>query len=86
MAEPTTKICDACDAEISILEEKCPKCGIDFDELEETVASVSKAQEIIEKRKKNTALPEPPVVTPPAAKRNVLRSLGNALRKKESNA
>ena len=79
MSEPIdeTKTCDSCDAVIGKSEKICPKCSIDFEELEETILSVSKVQSILEKRKKAA---EPPVVTPPA-KKNPLRSLGEILRK-----
>jgi len=49
MAE--TKICDGCDQEIGATEEKCPKCGVQFDELEAEVTAVSRCLTVIEKRK-----------------------------------
>lgn len=88
MAEPTTKICEACDAEIATSEEKCPKCGVTFSELDETVTAVEKAQAIIEKRRKAK---EPKPCTKCgkvhdgecAKKTNRLRSLGAILKGKK---
>jgi phage FluMu protein Com len=83
MAEPTTKICDSCDAEVGIIEKKCPKCSIDFEELEEAVTAVSKAQEVLEKRrKKKEQEAAPPPTPPPAKKKSPFGGLANALRKK----
>lgn len=73
-----TKTCDSCDAVIGKSEKICPKCSIDFEELEETILSVSKVQSILEKRKKAA---EPVPVITPVAKKNPLRSLGEILRK-----
>jgi len=80
MPEPSTetKTCDSCDAVIGKSEKVCPKCSIDFEELEDTVATVTKAQAVIEKRKK-AALPPPS--PEPEPKKNPLRSLGSILRK-----
>jgi hypothetical protein len=86
---PETKVCDACDAVIGKSEKTCPKCSVDFEELEDTVASVSKAQAIIEKRKKATE-PKPcakcskvheGACAIPAKKQSGLRGLGAILRK-----
>ena len=52
MPEPTTKICESCDAEIGFNEKTCPKCGIDFEELEVAVKTVTTAQKVAEKRRK----------------------------------
>jgi len=81
MSEPTTetKTCDSCDAVIGKSEKTCPKCGVDFEELEDAITTVSKAQAIIEKRKKAEQPPAPPA---PPEKKNPLRSLGAVLRKK----
>lgn len=87
-----TKVCDSCDATIGKNETTCPKCKVDFEELEDAVATVTKAQEVIAKRKK-AAEPKPcekcktmheadkPCPTSPA-KKNPLRGLGAALRGK----
>jgi predicted amidophosphoribosyltransferase len=48
---PETKICDNCDQEIGATETKCPKCGIEFEELEAEVGAVSRCLTVIEKRK-----------------------------------
>jgi len=84
MAE--TKDCPKCDAVIGASETKCPKCGADFEELEDLTSSVETALSIIEKRKKRNAPPPPPEPTPaPAAKPKGaarLRAIGNAFRKK----
>ena len=88
MADPT-KTCEACDAVIGASETKCPKCGIDFEELEDALTSVEKANAILEKRRKAK---EPKPCTKcnkihegecvkPAEKKSALRGLGSALRK-----
>jgi hypothetical protein len=91
-----TKICDSCDTVIGRNEKTCPKCKVDFEELEDAVATVSKAQEVIEKRRK-AAEPKPcekcktihkeeeacPAPAP-AAKKNPLRGLGKVLRSKNA--
>lgn len=84
-----TKKCESCDAEIGTSETNCPKCGVDFEELEDAVATVSKAQAIIDKRKK-AAEPKPCTkcgkvhegACAPQKKPSVFRGLGSALRKK----
>lgn len=50
MAE--TKKCEACDAEIGQSETECPKCGVNFEELETAVKTVTTAQAVVEKRRK----------------------------------
>ncbi len=78
MAE--TKKCEVCDQEIGSTEVKCPKCGVEFETLEEEVTVVTRAMTIAEKRKKakadaeeaerlKNALPEPP------KKKSILASL-----------
>lgn len=47
-----TKTCEACDAVIGKSEKECPKCGIDFEELETAVKTVTTAQAVAEKRRK----------------------------------
>lgn len=80
MPEPTTKQCDACDAEIGVSEEKCPKCGEVFADLDELVTAVEKANRIAEKRKKKNT---PPADTPPVIKPSIssrLRGLGKVVK------
>lgn len=74
----STKACDACGQEIGASEKECPKCGVDFEELEDAIATVSKAQEVIEKRKA-VASPKPPEKKEESKK--PFRSLGSILRK-----
>jgi hypothetical protein len=47
-----TKKCEACDAEIGESEKDCPKCGVNFEELETAVKTVTTAQAVAEKRRK----------------------------------
>jgi hypothetical protein len=47
-----TKKCEACDAEIGESEKECPKCGVNFEELEVAVKTVTTAQAVAEKRRK----------------------------------
>jgi len=76
----TTKQCESCDAVIGTSETKCPKCGVDFEELADTIATVEKASAILEKRRAKAAPPkeEPKTETKKTSK---LRSLGSILRK-----
>ena len=78
MAE--TKICDNCDQEIGASETVCPKCKVNFEELEQEVSVVERASKVAEKRRKAAAPPVPtpePETTPtPAKKKSVFRSLG----------
>lgn len=92
MPEPTTKICESCDAEIGASETKCPKCGIIFEELEEAVSAVERAQSVLEKRRaKKEAESKCPKckkdkhegACAPIKKPSALRALGSALRGKK---
>lgn len=47
-----TKKCEACDAEIGESEVECPGCGVNFEELETAVKTVTTAQAVAEKRRK----------------------------------
>ena len=76
MAE--TKICDACDAEVSISEVKCPKCEIVFADLDTDLAA---AEAMLEKRKKRNTLPEPPAPPAPPKKKSIFKALGSAVKK-----
>jgi hypothetical protein len=78
---PETKKCDACDQEIGASEKVCPKCEVDFEELEDAVATVSKAQEVIERRKAATAEKDKKNEPKPTGNKKPLRSLGSILRK-----
>lgn len=80
-----TKICDACDAVVGETETKCPKCGVEFSELDETVTAVERALSVSEKRKKRlapapvpTPQPEPVKLTGVAR----LRAIGRAFKGK----
>lgn len=79
-----TKICDACDAVIGSTEEKCPKCGIEFTELDETVTAVERALTVSEKRKKRALPPAPPTPQPQPKLTGVarLRALGRVFKGK----
>jgi RNA polymerase subunit RPABC4/transcription elongation factor Spt4 len=81
MSEPNkdTKVCEACDAEVGKSEKTCPKCSVDFEELEDSITVVSKAQEILAKRKAKETPPAPPKTKTAT---NPLRGLAAALRKK----
>ena len=88
-----TKICESCDKTIGKSETKCPACGVDFEELEDAVVSVEKAQSILEKRRKAkepkpctkcNKVHEGECSTPPAAKKSRFSGLGNVLRKGKS--
>jgi RNA polymerase subunit RPABC4/transcription elongation factor Spt4 len=88
-----TKTCENCDKVIGASESKCPSCGVVFEELEDAVATVDRANSILAKRKARTAPPEPtpvpevppapaPEPTPnPQPKRNIFTSLGRTFRK-----
>lgn len=54
-----TKKCEYCDETIGKSETKCPKCGTDFEALEEDVKAIERANKVIEKRKAKDAPPEP---------------------------
>lgn len=77
---PETKQCEVCDQEIGSTEKKCPKCSTDFDELEEAVGIVTKANAVVKKRAdkeaaKNVLPPAPPA---PPKKKSIF---GNLARK-----
>ena len=77
MAE--TKKCEHCDAEIGATETSCPKCGVNFEELEEVISTLDKANKVLEKRRKAAQPPEPPAPPAPAKKKtgiSLFRSLG----------
>lgn len=85
MAEPEakTKQCEACDATIGKDEKVCPKCSVDFDELEETVTAIDRANAVLAKRKAK-AVPEPtPPPTPEPKPKGIsrLRAMGRAFKK-----
>jgi hypothetical protein len=91
--QPETKTCESCDAVIGKSEKVCPKCQIDFEELEDAVATVGKAQSVLAKRKATeeaaktcpkckAAKHDGPCKTSPTKKKSVFQSLGAALRKK----
>lgn len=72
MAE--TKQCEVCEQQIGSNETKCPKCSTVFEELEQEVAVVTRAQTVAEKRRRAALPPEPsPEVIP--AKKSIFRSL-----------
>jgi transposase len=89
MPEPQTKKCEVCDTEIGKDEKTCPKCGADFEELEDAVKTITTAQAVMEKRRK-AAEPKPCAkcgtihegACPPPPKKKALRGLGALLRKK----
>jgi RNA polymerase subunit RPABC4/transcription elongation factor Spt4 len=82
--EPKTKHCEACDAEIGKDEKVCPKCAVDFDELEETVTAIDRANAVLAKRKAKAVPPEPAPGAPPVKPKGVakLRALGRAFKPK----
>lgn len=85
MAEPEskTKKCECCEAEIGKDEKVCPKCSVDFDELEETVTAIDRANAVLAKRKAKETPPTPEVK--PAEKLkgvSKLRAMGRAFQKK----
>jgi RNA polymerase subunit RPABC4/transcription elongation factor Spt4 len=69
---PETKECEVCSQIIGSSEKVCPKCGTDFDALEDEVKVVQRAQSVAAKRAKAIVPPEPP---PPAKKPSIFRSL-----------
>jgi RNA polymerase subunit RPABC4/transcription elongation factor Spt4 len=84
-----TQTCENCEAVISTTETKCPKCGVVFEDLNDAIATVERAQTIIEKRKAKAAPPAPaptptptPQPAPVAEKRNPFTSLGKVIRNK----
>lgn len=79
---PDTKECPSCDKEIGNSETKCPACGIEIEELENAIATVSKAQEVIDKRKKKSIPPETAPITELSTKKSIFTSMGSALRKR----
>lgn len=74
MAE--TKKCEVCDQEIGITEKVCPKCQTDFEELEQEVSVVTRAQKVVAARKAKEIPLLPPPPPPPAKKKSVFGSLG----------
>lgn len=89
-----TKKCEACDQEIGESEKVCPKCGVDYEELEDTIKGLSVAETVREKRKKaETAAKlcakcgkdkhEGACVTAPAKKKNKLAGLGSVFGRKK---
>lgn len=80
MAE--TKKCEVCDQEIGATEKVCPKCGTDFEELEEAVSVIELANKVTEKRRKARETP-PPNEPPPTTgkKKGAFSSLAKALKK-----
>lgn len=87
-----TKKCEACDQEIGDTEKDCPKCGVNFEELEDAVKTVSTASTVIEKRRKaanpncdKCGKPKHDgdcTPKPAPKKKSALSGLGNAFRKK----
>jgi RNA polymerase subunit RPABC4/transcription elongation factor Spt4 len=86
-----TKVCESCDAVIGKNETECPKCKVNFEELEDTIATIDKAEEVRAKRKKATepktcakckTVHKPEDPCPPPAKKKPLRGLGAILRKR----
>lgn len=81
-----TKECPNCNVKVGKDEKICPSCKVDFDELEDAVTTVDRANKILEKRRTPPAPPAPEVpptpVHQPPAKRNVLTSLGKVIRSK----
>jgi septal ring factor EnvC (AmiA/AmiB activator) len=87
-----TKKCDVCDQEIGASETKCPKCGVEFEVLEEEIGVVTRAMTVSEKRKarekekadkeeaarKEKEEKEHPK---PPEKKSIFRSLGKAVKK-----
>jgi hypothetical protein len=47
-----TKKCENCDAEIGESEKDCPKCGVNFEDLDNAVSGYESARTISEKRLK----------------------------------
>lgn len=74
-----TKKCIDCDQEIAATETKCPKCGLVFEDAEQEMSVVEKAQQRLEKKRKRET-PEPPAPAPtPAGKKSVFASLGKVV-------
>jgi len=59
MPNDTTK-CENCDAIIAKDEKKCPACGINLEELEQSLKDLETLEKIREKRKKKTEPPPQP--------------------------
>jgi uncharacterized C2H2 Zn-finger protein len=73
MPTEKTKICENCETEIGINEESCPKCGVNFADLEDEVKVVTRAHAVAEKRRKKT---EPVVIANPTPeKKSIFKSL-----------
>lgn len=77
-----TKVCLSCEKEIGESEKDCPACGVNLEELEDAVATVEKAQAILDKRRKPITPPVPEPTPEPAKKTSRLVSLGKVLRRK----
>lgn len=71
MAE--TKVCENCEQEIGASEKVCPKCGTDFEALEQEIGVIERAQKVLTKRNKVKETPTPE--TKPAAKKSIFASL-----------
>jgi hypothetical protein len=81
---PETKKCEVCDQEIGASEKTCPKCGVEFETLEEEVNVVSRAMTVAEKRRKAKEdaerPPEPPAPPAPPKKKSIFTSLSKGTR------
>lgn len=70
------KQCPSCDTMIGESEKVCPKCGLDFEEFsDEALDKIQRANELIEKRKKNNQPPTPPTPEPEPRKKSVWDAL-----------
>lgn len=74
---PDTKKCEACDAEVGVSETKCPACNVVFEDLEQEVKVVTRAQEVAAKRKAKETPPPPPA---PEKKASIFNSLGRIVK------
>lgn len=70
-----TKICEVCDQEIGKSEEKCPRCGTIFAELDAELQVVERAQKVFDKRKAKIVPPPPAPAPTPKKKSSVFASL-----------
>lgn len=81
-----TRMCDICDIEVADNEEKCPKCGNSFAEMDELVSTLEQAESIREKRKKRATPAPAPAPTPEIKQtpKSRLLGLGRTIRGKHA--
>lgn len=65
-----SKVCEACEAKVGKDDKVCPACGVDFEELEEAVSVVDRANKVLAKR---NIKPQPEPLPAPTKKENIFK-------------